>query len=65
MDVAELEILAASVVLLYEEHLSSRGEITSATALARGMRILKETVSPDVLQMCKEFKCQVPAKTRS
>jgi hypothetical protein len=65
MDVEELEILAASVVLLYEDHLRGAGSLGSATELARGMRLLREAVSSDVMEMCKEFKCQVPAKARS
>jgi len=65
MDVEELEILAASVVLLYEDHLRGSASLSSAVDLARGMRMLREAVSPDVMQMCKEFKCQVPAKARS
>jgi hypothetical protein len=65
MDVDDLEILAASVILLYEDHLRGKGDIVSATALARGMRMMRETVSPEVMEMCKEFKCQVPAKARS
>ena len=65
MDVDDLEILAASIVLLYEDHLRARGEIKSALELARGMRMLKDAVSPEVMEMCKEFKCQAPAKARS
>lgn len=65
MDVdTELQILAASVVLLYEDHLKDSGHIRSATALARGMRMMREAVSPEVMEMCKEFKCQAPAKER-
>lgn len=65
MDVMEVEILAASVILLYEDHLRGAGEIKSATELARGMRMLREAVSPEIMEMCKEFKCQAPAKARS
>lgn len=65
MDVDELEILAASVILLYEDHLKGRGDIKSATDLARGMRMLRERVSSEIMDMCKEFKCQVPAKAKS
>lgn len=65
MDVDEIEVLAASVVLLYEDHLKSSGHIRSATALAKGMRMLREAVSPEVMEMCKEFKCQAPAKERN
>jgi hypothetical protein len=65
MDVDDLEILAASVVLLYEDHLRSQGAIHTATELARGMRMLRETVSPEVMEMCKEFKCQAHAKAKS
>jgi hypothetical protein len=65
MDVDDLEILAASVVLLYEDHLLSRGDIRSATELARGMRMLREEVSSEVMEMCKEFKCQAHAKVES
>jgi hypothetical protein len=65
MDVEELEILAASVVLLYEDHLRGSASLSSSVDLARGMRMLREAVSPEVMQMCKEFKCQVPAKARS
>lgn len=65
MDVEEVEILAASVILLYEDHLRSAGEIKSATELARGMRMLREAVSPEIMEMCKEFKCQARAKAKS
>jgi hypothetical protein len=65
MDVDDLEILAASVVLLYEDHLRNQGAINTATELARGMRMLREMVSPEVMEMCKEFKCQAHAKARS
>lgn len=65
MDVDDLEILAASVVLLYEEHLLGKGDIGSAVNLARGMRMMRETVSPEVMEMCKEFKCPTHARTRS
>ena len=65
MDVEELEILAASVILLYEDHLKSSSSLSSAVDLARGMRMLRETVSPEVMQMCKEFKCQAHVKARN
>lgn len=65
MDVDDLEILAASVILLYEDHLRSRGDLKSATELARGMRMLRDEVSPEVMELCKEFKCQAHAKARS
>jgi hypothetical protein len=65
MDVDELEILAASIVLLYEDHLRGSGSIKSAIDLAKGMRMLREAVSPEVMEMCKEFKCQAHAKARS
>lgn len=62
MDVAELEILAASVVLLYEDHLKSNGAIRSATSLAKGMRLLRDAVSPETMELCVEFKNQEPLK---
>jgi hypothetical protein len=65
MDVDEVQILAASVILLYEDHLKSDGGIRTATDLARGMRLLREMVDPEVMEMCKEFKCQARAKARS
>lgn len=65
MDVDELQVLMASVVLLYEDHLKSNGHIRTAKDLARGMRMMRESVSPEIMEMCKEFKCQVPAKERS
>jgi len=65
MDVDEMHILAASVILLYEDHLKSNGGIKTATDLARGMRLLRETIDPEVLEMCKEFKCQAHAKARN
>ena len=51
MDVDELQILMASVVLLYEDHLKSNGHISSAKDLARGMRMMRESVS------LKSWKC--------
>jgi hypothetical protein len=65
MDVEDIEILSASIVLLYEDHLKSNGHIKTAVDLAKAMRLLREAVSPDVMEMCKEFKCRVPAKERS
>lgn len=65
MDVDELQVLMASVVLLYEDHLNSNGHIRTAKDLARGMRMMRESVSPEIMEMCKEFKCQARAKARS
>lgn len=65
MDVDELQILMASVVLLYEDHLNANGHIRTAKDLARGMRMMRESVSPEIMEMCKEFKCQVPATERA
>jgi len=65
MDVDELEVLAASAVLLYEDHLKSNGHIKTALELAKVMQMLKRTVSEETMSMCKEFKCRVPAKARS
>jgi hypothetical protein len=65
MDVDELQILMASVVLLYEDHLKSSGHISSAKDLARGMRMMRESVSPEIMEMCKEFKCQAPVKAKA
>ena len=65
MDVDELQILMASVVLLYEDHLNSNGHIHTAKDLARGIRMMREAVSPEIMEMCKEFKCQVPAPERT
>lgn len=65
MDVDEMQILMASVVLLYEDHLNSDGHVRTAKELARGMRMLREAVTPEIMEMCKEFKCRVPAKAKS
>lgn len=65
MDVGDIEILAASTILLYEDYLKGKGDIKAATDLARAMRLMREAVSPEVMEMCKEFKCQAPAKARS
>lgn len=62
MDLDEMHILAACAVLLYEDHLRSNGHIKTAVELARAMRMLKESVPTDTMEMCQEFKCQVPAK---
>jgi hypothetical protein len=65
MDVGDLQILVASTVLLYEDHLKSNGHIKTAVDLARAMRMLREAVPEDIMDMCQEFKCRVPAKARS
>jgi len=64
-DSDDIQILAASAILLYEDYLRDSGNIKSAIPLARVMRMLKEAVDPEILEMCKEFKCQAPAKTRN
>tara|TARA_R110000868_G_scaffold223216_1_gene475068 strand:- start:1004 stop:1210 length:207 start_codon:yes stop_codon:yes gene_type:complete len=62
MDVDDIHILAASVVLLYEDHLMDSGHIKSAVELARGMRMLRNSLPEDVLDMCLEFKSRPETK---
>jgi len=56
----EIQILAAAVVLLYEDHLKDDGHIVTAVNLARGVRLLKEVIDEDALQMCLDFKNSAP-----
>jgi hypothetical protein len=65
MDVKRLELIAASAIVLYENHLSGQGKLKDDIRLARAMKLLRKEVTPEALEKCKEAQCQARAKAES
>lgn len=62
MDVKRLDLVAASVLVLYENHLMGQGQLKDDIRLARAMKLLRKEVTQEALEKCKEAQCQAHAK---